>query len=191
MAGDDGKWNPTEYASPACYMHEVDPRYFGLPGPEETGGPDNGGGQEERMTNLDQDAQARIGAALLKDLPDAVIYADREGLVRYWNAGAERIFGFDEAEALGQSLDIIIPERLRERHWQGYQHMMETGQSAHGPEEILSVPAVTKDGEKRSIQFTLAPVLDAAGKVEGIAAVLRDATDTFAELKRLRAAARG
>lgn len=143
------------------------------------------------MTMLSEASLAQIGKALLHELPDAVIYSDRDGLVRYWNAGAERIFGFTAAEAMGQSLDIIIPERLRERHWQGYRHMMETGQSAHGPEEVLSVPAVTKTGESRSIQFTLAPVLDAAGQVESIAAVLRDGTETFAELKRLRAAARG
>jgi PAS domain S-box-containing protein len=168
-------------------MHEVDPAYFGLPGP----GGEAQAGKENPMTGLSGKDLARIGHALLRQLPDAIIYADREGLVRFWNAGAERIFGFTAVEALGQSLDIIIPERLRERHWQGYRHMMETGQSAHGAEEVLSVPALTKSGETRSIQFTLAPVLDAAGQVEGIAAVLRDATDTFAELKRLRAAARG
>lgn len=176
-----------EFASPPCFMHEVDPAYFGLPRPDEgTAAP-----EEPAMTMLNEASLAQIGKALLRELPDAVIYSDRDGLVRYWNAGAERIFGFEEAEALGQSLDIIIPERLRERHWQGYRHMMETGQSAHGPEEVLSVPAVTKAGEKRSIQFTLAPVLDATGQVEGIAAVLRDATETFAELKRLRTAVRG
>ena len=186
MGRDDEERPPQEYASPACYMHEVDPAYFGLAGggdrrPEKEGRP---------MTDLPKDTRDRIGAALLDALPDAVIYADREGLIRHWNAGAERIFGFAAAEALGQSLDIIIPERLRERHWQGYRHMMETGQSAHGPEEVLSVPAVTKAGESRSIQFTLAPVLNGAGAVEGIAAVLRDGTETFAELKRLRAAAK-
>ena len=175
-----------EFASPPCFMHEVDPAYFGLPRPDVG----NAAAKEPAMTILSEATLSRIGDALLRQLPDAIIYADREGAIRFWNAGAERIFGFAAAEALGQPLDIIIPERLRERHWQGYRHMMETGQSSHGPEEVLSVPAVTKDGETRSIQFTLAPVLDAAGQVEGIAAVLRDATETFAELKRLRAAAR-
>lgn len=188
MCADHDEWTQREYASPACYMHEVDPRYFGFATDRENDRPNHKG---KTMTDLPKEALDRIGAALLRDLPDAVIYADRAGLIRYWNAGAERIFGLSAGEALGQSLDIIIPERLRERHWQGYRHMMETGHSGHGPEEVLSVPAVTKGGENRSIQFTLAPVQDAAGQVEGIAAVLRDGTDTFAELKRLRAAARG
>lgn len=177
-----------EYASPACYMHEVDPAYFGF-APDHEGG--DHGQEDSAMTTSHEDLPARIGAALLRDLPDAVIYSDREGLIRFWNGGAERIFGFSAAEAMGQSLDIIIPERLRERHWRGYRHMMETGQSSHGPEELLSVPALTKSGETRSIQFTLAPVLDAGGQVEGIAAVLRDVSDTFAELRRLRNAAKG
>jgi PAS domain S-box-containing protein len=79
-------------------------------------------------------------------LSDAIVYADAEGVIRVWNRGATRIFGFAEAEALGHSLDIIIPENLRERHWQGYRTTMRTGQSRYGDGQILSVPAVRKDG---------------------------------------------
>jgi PAS domain S-box-containing protein len=185
-----GNWPPDtgEYASPACYLHEVDPRYSGLSAPNDEGDVTE---EEPTMKVLPEDVLRRIGQALLRDLPDAVICSDRDGLILYWNAGAERIFGFAADEALGQSLDLIVPERLRARHWQGYRQMMATGQSSHGPDEVLSVPALTKSGETRSIQFTLAPVLDAAGGVEAIVAVLRDATETFAELKRLRAAAPG
>ena len=132
------------------------------------------------------DALART---VLSDLPDAVIYADRDGNVRFWNAGAERIFGFTQSEAIGRSLDIIIPERLRKRHWDGYRHMMETGHSSHAPDELLAVPAVTKTGQSLSIQFTVAPVRNAAGTLTGIVSVLRDVTTTFRELKRLRAQA--
>ncbi|MCA8928257.1 MAG: PAS domain-containing protein [Alphaproteobacteria bacterium] len=132
----------------------------------------------------------RLGMALMDDLPDAVIYSDADGTIQFWNAGATRIFGFTEAEALGRSLDIIIPERLRERHWQGYRKTMETGQSSHEPDEILSVPAMNKAGDKLSIQFTIAAVKGEDGRVWGVVALLRDATATFDELKRLRKAAR-
>ena len=134
------------------------------------------------MTDLD-----RLGRALLENGPDAVIYADRNGAIRFWNAAATRIFGFTAEEALGQSLDIIIPERLRKRHWDGYHQTMATGLSQHPPEELLSVPAQTKAGQALSIQFTVTAVRDDDGQVAGIVAVLRDATATFLELKRLRA----
>jgi PAS domain S-box-containing protein len=134
---------------------------------------------------------AALGRTLLEDIPDAVVYADRNGAIRFWNPGAERIFGFSADEALGQSLDIIIPERLRQRHWDGYSHMMATGQSRYGAGDLLSVPAVNKAGGNLSIQFTVAPVRDAAGELAGIIAVLRDVTATFQEMKRLRAQAAG
>ncbi len=131
-----------------------------------------------------------LGRALARDLPDAVVLTDRKGAIRYWNAGAERIFGYGAEDANGQSLDIIIPERLRARHWQGFQHMLETGRSRHGPEELLSVPAITQSGASISVQFTLALLRDDDGRTTGIVAVLRDVSETFDELKRLRSALR-
>ena len=139
---------------------------------------------------LDAGGLDALARALLSDLPDAVIYADRDGAIRFWNAGAERIFGFSKTEAIGRSLDIIIPERLRQRHWDGYTRMMQTGHSRYGADELLSVPAVTKAGASLSIQFTVAPVHGADGSLIGIVALLRDVTATFQELKRLRAATR-
>ena len=171
------------FASPPCFMHEVDPAYFGFSDVE-------GSVMSGVASQVSNETLSEIGSALLRELPDAIIYADSVGLIRFWNAGAERLFGFTVEEAMGKSLDIIIPERLRDRHWDGYRAMMETGKSSHEPEEILSVPAITKSGDRRSIQFTNAPVYDRAGKVEGIVAVLRDATDSFDELKRLRKAVR-
>lgn len=132
--------------------------------------------------------QARLGRALLEDLPDAVVYADRAGIIRHWNAGATRIFGYGEAEALGQSLDLIIPERLRGRHWDGFRRMMATGEARHGAAELLSVPAQAKSGAALSIQFTVAPVREDSGALSGIVAVLRDVTRDYLELKRLRGA---
>lgn len=143
-------------------------------------------GGDDNRASLGEVEVDRLARAVIADIPDAVVYADRDGIIRYWNAGAARIFGFSESEALGQSLDIIIPERLRQRHWDGYNRMMETGESRHAAEELLSVPAVTRSGDRLSIQFTVAPVRDGDGAITGIAAVLRDVTETFLELKRLR-----
>src|SRR3546814_16507795 len=92
---------------------------------------------------LSEDALTRLGRATIAGIPDAVIYADRDGRIRFWNDGAARIFGFAAEEALGRSLDIIIPERLRARHWAGWQPMMETGRSRYGADALLSVPAQT------------------------------------------------
>jgi PAS domain S-box-containing protein len=130
---------------------------------------------------LAEEDLARLGEAVLHHIPDAVIYADRDGIIRFWNAGAVRIFGFSQNEAVGQSLDIIVPERLRQRHWDGYRRMRETGRSRHGPDELLSAPAQTRSGQTLSIQFTVAPVASPDGALAGIAAVLRDVTATFQE----------
>lgn len=145
---------------------------------------------ERGQSWLSDDQLSDLGRVMAQGLPDAVILADRNNVVQYWNAGAERIFGFTSKEATGQSLDIIIPERLRARHREGFQHMMETGLSNHGPDELLSVPATTKSGEAISVQFTLAVFPGDGGEIKGIVAVLRDVTETFLELKRLRAATR-
>lgn len=131
-----------------------------------------------------------LGVSVIREVPDAVILADRSGIIRFWNAGATRIFGYAEKEALGQSLDIIIPERLQKRHWTGFYDMMETGYAHHPPERLLAVPALTKLGKTISVEFTVAPVRDGTGGLEGIVAVLRDVTERFQELKRLRAAVR-
>ena len=128
---------------------------------------------------------------LLAGLTDAVVYADAAGLIRHWNAGAQRIFGFTAAEATGQSLDLIIPPALRERHWSGYRHTMDTGQSRYGGGDLLSVPALHKEGRRISVEFTIVPFHDAAGRMEGIAAVMRDVTARFEELRALRKAAAG
>ena len=123
---------------------------------------------------------------LVSGMSDAIVYADAEGVIRVWNRGATRIFGFAEAEALGRSLDIIIPENLRERHWQGYRATMRTGQSRYGDGQILSVPAVRKDGARVSVEFTIVPFADKTAQMIGIAAIMRDATARFEELRALR-----
>jgi PAS domain S-box-containing protein len=120
------------------------------------------------------------------DCPDAVILADRTGKIRFWNRAASRIFGFAEAEVLGQTLDLIVPEGLRARHWEGYKRVMAGASSRFGEGDLLSVPAMRKDGSRISIEFTILPVHDAAGEMIGIAAFLRDVTARFEETRALR-----
>ena len=129
---------------------------------------------------------ADFAERLVSGMSDAIVYADAEGVIRVWNRGATRIFGFAEAEAVGRSLDIIIPENLRERHWHGYRATIRTGQSRYGDGQLLSVPAVRKDGTRVSVEFTIVPFTDDAGQMIGIAAVMRDATARFEELRALR-----
>ena len=116
---------------------------------------------------------------------DAILVADADGRIQYWNGAAERIFGYAADEALGRSLDLIIPERLRERHWQGYGRVMNTGETRYG-NDVLRVPALHKDGRALSIAFTVSMLSD-AGRVTGIAAIVRDETARFAEDRKLRA----
>ena len=129
---------------------------------------------------------ADFAERLFSGMADAIVYADAEGVIRVWNRGAARIFGFTEGEALGHSLDLITPENLRERHWQGYRATMRTGQSRYGDGQLLSVPAVRKDGTRVSVEFTIVPFTDNAGRMVGIAAIMRDATARFEELRALR-----
>jgi PAS domain S-box-containing protein len=124
--------------------------------------------------------------AVLSTHSDAIIAADREGLIVFWNPGAERIFGHASDAAIGQSLDIIIPERLRKRHWEGYQHVMKSGESRYGYGDILAVPGMKKDGGKVSIEFTIMPLRDADGALTGVAAIMRDVTKRFEEMRALK-----
>ena len=123
---------------------------------------------------------------LVSGMADAIVYADAEGVIRFWNRGATRIFGFAEAEAIGRSLDIIIPERLRARHWEGFSATMRTGQSRYSEGHVLSVPAIRKDGAQISVEFTIVPFTGETGQMIGIAAIMRDATARFEELRNLR-----
>ncbi|HEX5320004.1 MAG TPA: PAS domain-containing protein [Stellaceae bacterium] len=123
---------------------------------------------------------------LVEGCPDAIIYASAEGVIRYWNRAATRIFGFSAGEAVGQRLDLIIPERLRGRHWEGWDRVMAGNPSRYDDGALLAVPAARKDGSPLSIEFTILPVRDAAGKLTGIAAFLRDGTQRFEEMRALR-----
>jgi PAS domain S-box-containing protein len=121
---------------------------------------------------------------LVEALGDAVVVADASGAITVWNPAAERLFGFTQAEALGNSLDLIIPERLRERHWAGYEKTMMTGETRYA-NDVLRVPAVHKDGRALSIAFTVGLLKGPQGTVTGIVAVIRDETQSFTEKRTL------
>jgi PAS domain S-box-containing protein len=126
----------------------------------------------------------RVLAEIVRDAGDAVIVADAGGAIRYWNAAAEAMFGHTADAALGASLDIVIPERLRERHWEGYRKTMATGETKYGG-ETLSVPAVRADGARISVEFTVALVRDDRGAVTGIAAIMREVTAAWEERRAM------
>jgi PAS domain S-box-containing protein len=128
----------------------------------------------------------RLATAVLSTSSDAIIATDRDGVIGFWNPGAQRIFGHRRQEAIGQSLDLIIPENQRARHWHGYRQVMQTGESRYGHGDLLSVPALHKDGHRISVEFTVTPLMDENGTVEGMIALLRDVTVHFEEMRALR-----
>ncbi|MEN9538288.1 MAG: hypothetical protein RLZZ126_523, partial [Pseudomonadota bacterium] len=124
-------------------------------------------------------------AALISAIGDAIMVCDHQGKITLWNPASERIFGFTAEEAIGQSLDLIIPARQQQRHWDGYFQTMRTGVTKYGT-ALLKVPALHKDGRTLSIAFSVALVLAQDGSVSGIAAVVRDETVRFAQERDLR-----
>lgn len=129
---------------------------------------------------------AHVASAILAAAADAILATDCEGIIRFWNPGAVRIFGFAREEAVGASLDLIIPERLRQRHWDGYRRTMVTGETRYGAGDVLAVPALTKDGRQISVEFTIVLLRDASRQIVGTAAILRDVTARFEEMRRVK-----
>ena len=123
---------------------------------------------------------------LVTQLGEAVIISDRDENILFWNASAERIFGFTPDEALGKTLSIITPERFRERHSKGYFHTIQTGQTKYG-HTLLRVPAVHKDGHSISIAFSVSMLFDEQKQAIAIAAIIRDETERFQEERQLKA----
>jgi PAS domain S-box-containing protein len=149
--------------------------------------------QRHLMPMTEDDEQIRtmnipagLAEALLHSASDAIIATDREGRITFWNPGAERIFGFTAADAVGQSLDLIIPDNLRARHWAGFRHTMATGTTRYGHGDLLSVPGLTRDGRRISVEFTIVLLRNELQEVTGTVAVLRDVTKRFAEVRELK-----
>ncbi|MSQ12024.1 MAG: PAS domain S-box protein [Dehalococcoidia bacterium] len=127
-----------------------------------------------------------LSEQIVHEMPDGVVVADRDGIVRFWNVGAQTIFGYMPHEAVGKSLDLIIPERHRGRHWEGYRRVMQTGVTRYSKGELLAVPALRKDGTRISVEFSLALLHDAAGANAGAVAVVRDVTARWERDKALK-----
>ena len=134
------------------------------------------------MMALSADVLGRI----VDGSPDAIVVCDPQGRIRLWNRGAERIFGFSRADALDASLDLIIPERLRARHWTGWTNTMRTGQTRYGEGQMLAVPALHKDGRQISIEFSI-QLLTQGDRIEWVVAIIRDVTERYNRDKALRA----
>ena len=131
------------------------------------------------------DMSDAVAEAILSTRSDAIVAADRDGIIGFWNPGAVRLFGYSHDEAMSRSLDLIIPERLLQRHWNGYRRVIETGKSRYGQGDVLSVPAVRKDGATISVEFTIVP-LQSSGQMIGLVAIMRDVTRRFDELRALK-----
>jgi PAS domain S-box-containing protein len=129
--------------------------------------------------------QEWLSEEIVKKAADAIIFADTEGIIRLWNSGAQAIFGYQEEETLGKSLDLIVPEKLRKRHWEGYLKVMATGKTKYG-KDTLAVPAITKGDKRISIEFTIVLVTNDSGDPLGTAAIIRDVTEKWLKEKELK-----
>lgn len=127
-----------------------------------------------------------VAETIVKKSADAIVGTDRDGCINFWNAGCERIFGYKANFAIGNTLDIIIPANLRARHWEGWQKTIATGESRYGAGDLLSVPAVSSNGTKISVEFTIAMIHDDDGNLCGLVATIRDVTEKFSQMKELR-----
>ena len=151
---------------------------------------DDSGGDPPCWSHLFEDGAGSgvtdgVLGELVRQLADGVVVADKDGTIVFWNGAAERIFGWPAASAVGASLDLIIPEGQRRAHWDGYRKVMQTGQTRYAS-DVLRVPSLHSDGERRSIAFTVTLLTDAAGAVTGIAAAVRDETQRWSEEQELR-----
>ena len=127
----------------------------------------------------------RLLKQLVNNAPDAMLISDREGIIRFWNSGAEQMFGYTPAEAVGQSLDLFIPENLRGRHWEGYNRVMASGETKYKT-GLLSSPGIRKDGVRVSLEFSMVLLHDEGGAMTGCASIMRDVTERWKKEKELK-----
>lgn len=127
----------------------------------------------------------RLLNQLVNDAPDAILISDKEGIIRFWNSGAEQMFGHTADEALGQSLDLIIPDNLRGRHWEGYWRVMGSGETKYKT-GLLSSPGIRKDGARVSLEFSMVLLRDETGAMQGCASIMRDVTERWKKEKELK-----
>ena len=127
-----------------------------------------------------------LAKAVVSASPEAIVVTDADGLIQLWNDGAARMFGYSAGDAVGESLDLIIPVKLRDRHWKGYRQTMATGTTRYG-DTLLSVPATHKDGHRLSIEFSVALLRDDADAIVGISAIMREVSERREAERALRA----
>lgn len=123
---------------------------------------------------------------IVEESPIAILCADREGRIRLWNSGSEAMFGYTAEETLGKPMDLIIPENLRARHWEGWNRVMASGVTKYG-RDVLAVPALRKDGTRISIEFNIVLLRAPSGDVRGAAAMIQDVTKRWQQQKELKA----
>lgn len=127
----------------------------------------------------------RLLEQFVDNASDAILVSDREGVIRFWNSGAEQLFGQTAVEAVGQSLDLIIPENLRARHWEGYRRVMASGETKYKT-GLLTSPGMRKDGTRISLEFSMVLLHDKNGAMQGCASVMRDVTERWKKEKELK-----
>jgi PAS domain S-box-containing protein len=137
------------------------------------------------VTSLENLGGEPVEVALVANTDHAVVIADRDGVIRFWNPAAEEMFGHSRSAALGATLDIIIPEQLRARHWDGFRRAMQSGRTDYGG-RTLAVPALRHDGTRISVEFTVTLLRDDGGTIQGIGAILRDVSAQWEEQRALR-----
>ena len=120
-------------------------------------------------------ATAGWAEAIVSEAAEAVVAADRDGVIRLWNRGAEALFGYTAAEALGQGLDLIVPERFRAAHWSGFRRALERGRTTGG-DRIRTTRSIHRDGRRLYVELSFGLLRDAAGGVAGAFAIGRDGT---------------
>jgi PAS domain S-box-containing protein len=136
--------------------------------------------------HMQTDIDPALFEVLVAEAPDAMIFADRDGVIRVWNSRAEAVFGYPNAEVIGGSLDVIIPERLRSAHWQGFRRAIATGNEKYVG-KVLTTRAAHKNGSKLYVDLTFALIRAEAGTVIGSLAIARDCTERYLSDKALHA----
>lgn len=137
------------------------------------------------MSNIENNTLETLSQDVLRSMPEALIFSDLEGIIRMWNPGAQTVFGFSAAEAVGQSLDLIIPERLRKAHWEGFHKAATRGGTVPGRTSLIT-RSLHRSGEQIYVDMSFAMVKNQTGQMLGSMAVARDATARFLEEKSLR-----
>lgn len=122
---------------------------------------------------------------LVNNAPEAILISDVVGIIRFWNSGAVQLFNHSSDEAVGQSLDLIIPENLRNRHWEGYRRVMASGETNYKT-GLLSSPGIRKDGSRVSLEFSMVLLHDENGALQGCASIMRDVTERWNREKELK-----